>query len=411
MDRLAGGGIACYTPRMPAAREDDVYLDWAATAPLSSEAREAMLPWLGGRFGNASSLHARGKRARLAVQAARESLAGLLGTSPAAIVFTSGATEADNLALRGGAWAMREEAGRRHVLVSAIEHAAVLRASDALAREGFDVEHIPVGADGVVDAARVATQVRADTAVVSLMAVSNEIGTLQPVTEVAALARAAGALVHCDAVQAAGWQAIDAERWGVDLLCISAHKMGGPQGAGALFVRPGLSLVPQIVGGEQENQRRAGTENVAAIVGFGAAAAAVCSGRKARFEALRHVERRLMEGLFERVPHVQRVGAEGALAPHIACVHFGGVHAETLLYALDMNGVAVSSGAACASRSLEPAPALLAMGLSPSEASSTLRFSWGSATTDNEIDRVLEVLPRLVEQNRATQSRAGGRTV
>lgn len=377
-----------------------VYLDWAATAPLSTWAREAMLPWLTDRFGNPSSLHGVGKRARLAVQDAREAVAALVGAAPSTIVFTSGATEADNLAVRGGAWAAREEHGRRHVLASAIEHPAVLAAHDALKREGFDVERIPVGLSGVVDPEDAARRIGPDTALVSLMAVSNEVGTIQPVAQVAAIARRAGALFHCDAAQAATSELLDIARSDIDLLCLSAHKMGGPQGAGALYVREGLALVPQMRGGQQENQRRAGTENVAALVGFGAVAREVVATRETKMATLRRLERALVDGVISRVRGARRVGTAGCHAPHIASFLLSETDGETLLFALDMAGIAASSGAACSSRTLEPSPVLLAMGFSREEAASAIRFSWGATTTDADVERLLTVLPNLVEQNR-----------
>lgn len=395
---------------MPSPAAPSVYLDWAATAPLLPRAREAMLPWLTDRFGNPSSLHGYGKRARLAVHDAREAVAALVGAPPSTIVFTSGATEADNLAVRGGAWAARGEHGRRHVLASAIEHPAVLAAHDALEREGFDVERIPVGLSGAVTPEDVARRIRPDTALVSLMAVSNEVGTIQPVAEVAAIARRAGALFHCDAVQAAAGEVIDVIRCDIDLLCLSAHKMGGPQGAGALYVREGLAIVPQMRGGQQENQRRAGTENVAALVGFGAAAREVVATREARGAALRRLEHVLVDGVTTRVTGAHRVGAAGCHAPHIACFVFSGTDGETLLFALDMAGIAASSGAACSSRSLEPSPVLLAMGFSRDEAASAIRFSWGPTTAEAEVERLLAVLPGLVDQNRKAGRVASIRT-
>ncbi|NDD26833.1 MAG: cysteine desulfurase [Proteobacteria bacterium] len=383
-----------------------VHLDWAAGAPLAQVARERMTTFLAWGGGNPSSTHRRGKQARLAVQDAREAVARLIGADPSCVVFTSGATEADNLALRGGAWSAREGSGRRHVLVSAIEHPAVLRAADQLSREGFDIERVSVGRSGVAIAERFAERLRADTALVSLMAVNNEVGTVQPIASVAALAHQAGALFHCDAVQAVGWQALDVLSLGVDLLTVSSHKLGGPPGVGALYVREGLDLVPQVVGGEQENRRRAGTENVLGIVGLGAVADQVARERGAACQRLRDLERQLVEGVLARVPRAARLGDPGAHAPHIACFLLDDVDGETLLFSLDMAGIAASSGAACASRSLEPSPTLLAMGLARAEASSALRLSWGCSTTDGDVARLLEALPRLVEQNRAASRRA-----
>jgi cysteine desulfurase len=360
-----------------------------------------MEPWLGARFGNPSSLHVRGRAARMALEGAREQVAALIGADPGEIVFTSGATEADNCAVRGGAWAMREDGGRRHVLVSAIEHPAVLRSAEWLAREGFEIEIVPVPPDGVVDPAEIRARLRPDTALVSLMAVNNELGTRQPVAEAAALAHEVGALFHCDAVQAASFEAIDVAAWGVDLLSLSAHKIGGPQGVGALYVGRGFALLPLVLGGEQENQRRAGTENLAGAVGFGAAAAEAGDARGPRLVALTRMAATLREAVPARIPGTTVVGRPDRLGPHISTFLFDGVDAETLLFALDMDGVAASSGSACSSHTLEPSPVLLALGLDRKTALSSLRLSWGPSTSDGEIDHFLAVLPRLVERNRA----------
>jgi len=379
------------------------YFDWAATSPLCPAARDAMQPWLGMRYGNPSSLHRYGKAARLALEEARHQVAALMGADSAEVVFTSGATEADNLAVRGAAWAMREDRGARHVVVSAIEHPAVLRAAQWLEREGFEVDTVAVDTSGVLATRDVHRILRADSAVVSVMAVNNEVGTLQDVAEIAALAHEVGALFHCDAVQAAACQHVDVHRWGVDLLSLSSHKIGGPPGAGALFVRRGVTLRPLLVGGEQENQRRAGTENLPALVGFGAAAAALSEELEARVKSMTRIGRMLHEGLQQGVPGLQCVADPASRAPHIACYLFEGVDAETLLFALDMEGVAVSSGSACSSHTIEPSPVLLAMGFGVARARSAIRFSWGPTTTEAEVRHLLDVLPPLVERNRLAQ--------
>jgi cysteine desulfurase len=378
---------------MPSRR---VYLDWAATSPLGAAARAAMEPFFGDHFGNASSIHAFGKRARMAIDTARQQVAAALGCAEAEVVFTSGGTEADNLALLG-AWRARRDNSRRHVLVSAIEHEAILRAAEWLEREGAEVDWVPPTADGIVTADRVRERWRPETCLVALMAVNNEVGTLQPVSEVARLAHQNDALVVCDAVQALGDVPIDVRGWDVDFLSISAHKISGPQGAGALFCRAGVPLAPVLFGGGQENQRRAGTENVAAICGMGAAVAALQLSERRR--ALSERFRRLVDGVLAGVPQSRLVGHENERCMHLACFEFCGVDAETLLFALDLEGIAASSGSACSSHTVEPSHVLGAMGMDRKRATSCVRFSWGPQTPLDDIDYLLERLPSLVARN------------
>ncbi|MBM3461936.1 MAG: cysteine desulfurase [Armatimonadetes bacterium] len=380
---------------------DHLYLDWAATAPLSREARDAMAPYLAGDFGNPSSLHAAGRRTRLAVEAAREQVAAAIGAQPAEVIFTSGATEADNLALLGAVRAST----RRHVVVSAVEHPAILRAAEWLEREGYEVSRVAPDRKGFVHAAEVGAAIRDDTALVALMAVNNETGVVQPVAEVAALAHAAGALMLCDAVQALGTRPISVREWNVDLLSLSSHKVGGPQGAGALYCRSGVDLAPLLMGGEQERGRRGGTENVPAIVGMGAAVAAAVAEPEARTARLVDVLRAVEYGVLTSVLDILVVGVGTTRVPNITCVQFEEADAETLLAALDMAGVAASSGSACSSHTMEASHVLLAMGMSETEARACVRFSWGPTTRAEDIGRLLNPLPELVARSREAARR------
>jgi cysteine desulfurase len=376
-----------------------VYLDHNATTPLAPEVVEAMTAALRDVFGNASSVHRFGQRARAAVDDARAAVAALIGADPVEVVFTSGGTEADNFALRGAADVLGP-AGRTHLVVSAIEHEAVLQTARSLQKRGWDLTLVPVDASGVVSAQAVCAAVRADTALVSVMHANNEIGTIQPIVEIAAAARARGALVHTDAVQTVGKIPVEVGALGVDLLSLTAHKFHGPKGAGALWIRRGVKLAPLLTGGRQERSRRAGTENVLAIVGLGAAAR-LAAGKLAmegtRQAALRD---RLERGILEGIRHTTAHGAAAPRVPNTTNISFEGVEAEALLIALDLEDIAVSTGSACSSGTLEPSHVLRAMGLSAHRVQSSLRFSLGQGTTATDIDRVLAVLPGLVERLR-----------
>ena len=376
-----------------------LYLDHNATTPVDPRVADAMDTAVRERFGNASSIHAFGQAAKAALDDARSAVAGLLGARPNDVIFTGGGTEADNLAVRGVAEAALP-AGRRHLVASAIEHEAVLNTLKALAKRGWTTTLLPVGRSGVVDPADLEAAVSDRTALVSVMHANNEIGTVQPIARLAAVAHAHGALFHTDAVQSAGKIPIDVAALGVDLLSISAHKFNGPKGVGALWVRRGMRLVAPTTGGRQERNRRAGTENVPAVVGLGAAAALAggkLAAEAARLGALRD---RLEAGLIERVPDAA-VNGSGERVPNTTNVSFPGVEAEALLIALDLEGVAVSTGSACSSGTLEPSHVLRAMGLTPRRAQSSIRFSLGLGNTAADVERVLDVLPPLVARLRA----------
>ena len=380
------------------------YLDHNATTPVAAEVADAMHEAVRGCFGNASSIHAFGQAAKAALDDARSAVAALLGARPNDVIFTGSGTEADNLAVRGVAEASTA-AGRRHLIASAIEHEAVLNTLKALSKRGWTSTLLPVGAAGVVEPAALEAALTDDTALVSVMHANNEIGTLQPIAELAGIAHRRGAVFHTDAVQTAGKLPLDVGALGVDLLSISAHKFNGPKGVGALWIRRGMRLVAPTTGGRQERNRRAGTENVPAIVGLGVAArlaAAKLSREAARLRTLRD---RLESSLLDRVPDTA-VNGGGERVPNTTNISFHGVEAEALLIALDLEGIAVSTGSACSSGTLEPSHVLRAMGLTPRRAQSSIRFSLGLGNTDDEIDRLVGVLPPLVARLRAL-SRAG----
>jgi cysteine desulfurase len=370
-----------------------IYLDNNASTRLDPAVREAMAA-AAGLFGNPSSLHQEGQRARRAIEEAREEVAALVGGSAGEIVLTSGGTEANALALFGAV------AGRRgRVVVSAVEHPSVREAAGRLADRGCEVVSVPPEGSGRLDAARVLEAVVPGTLLVSVMAANNEYGAIFPLAAIAEGARRAGALVHTDAVQAAGRLPVDARAWGVDLLSMSAHKMHGPKGAGGLWVRRGVRLEPHTPGGGQEKRMRAGTENTEGIVGFGAAAR-LASRRLGEAGAIGRLRDRLERGIRERVPGARVVGASAERLANTTAVLFPGASGETLLMRLDLDGVAVSSGSACSSGTVSPSPALLALGLAPAEARSVVRFSLSRETTEADVARVLEILPAAVADAR-----------
>ena len=386
-----------------------VYFDYNATTPLASEVIEAVARASRDTFGNASSVHHFGQQAKAALDDARTELAALIHGDPSEIVFTSGGTEADNMAIRGAAEAI-EPTGRRHLIASAIEHEAVLNTLKALARRGWRTTLLPVDDSGIVAPDRLREALADDTALVSIMHANNEIGTIQPVAELAQLAHARGALLHTDAVQSLGKIPVDVRALGADLLSLSAHKFNGPKGAGALWIKRGTRLLPTVTGGKHERNRRAGTENVPAIVGLGVAARLAggkLGAEAARVAALRD---RLEEGILGGVPGTAVNGARGSRVPNTSNISFDRVEAESLLIALDLEGIAVSTGSACSSGTLEPSHVLRAMGLSTHRTQNSLRFSLGMFSTEAEVDRVVEVLPRLVEKLRGlTQKPVGAR--
>jgi cysteine desulfurase len=375
-----------------------IYLDHNATTPVDPRVLDAMLPFLRDDFGNPSSLHWFGQRARGAVEEARARVAALVGAEPAEIVFTSGGSESDNAALRGA----KPKPPRAGVVCSAIEHHAVLNTAKAMREEGRPVGIARVGEGGVLDLDDLAAKVDDRTAVVSVMLANNETGVVQPVAEAARLARGRGALVHCDAVQAASKLPIDVRALDVDLLTLSAHKVYGPKGVGCLYVRRGTPMAPLVRGGAQERNRRAGTENVAGLVGFGVAAALAREGLESEALRVAALRDRLEERLLA-IPGARRNG-DGPRVPNTTNASFEGVDAEALLIALDLEGVAASTGAACAAGGLEPSHVLRAMGLPPERVQSSLRLSLGRSTTEADVDRAAGIIASVVARQRKAKA-------
>jgi cysteine desulfurase len=387
-----------------------VYLDYNATTPIAPDVLEAVLRATRDTFGNPSSVHHFGQQAKAVLDTARSSVAALIGAEPAEVVFTSGGTEADNFAIRGFAETL-ESTPRRHLVASAIEHEAVLNTLKALTRRGWRTTLIPVDASGVVNPAQVRAALSSETALVSIMHANNEIGTIQPLAELAAIAHEHGALFHTDAVQSTGKIPVNVKALGIDMLSLSAHKFNGPKGAGAIWIKRGTRMLPIVTGGKHERNRRAGTENVPAIAGLGVAAQGALGKVGSETTRLAALRDRLEMGILDRVAGTVINGARDQRVPNTTNISFDRVEAESLLIALDLEGVAVSTGSACSSGTLEPSHVLRAMGLPTHRTQNSLRFSLGLFTTDAEIDRVLEVLPGLVGKLRGLTHRPTSRPV
>ena len=377
-----------------------IYLDHNATTPVDPAASEAMMRALQDLFGNASSVHYYGQQAKAAIDVARSAVAALIAAEPSEIVFTSGGTESDNYAIRGVAEAL-EVTGRKHLITSGIEHEAVLNTYKALARRGWKTTVLPLDSSGIVSPERLREAMTAETALVSIMHANNEIGTIQPVAELATIAHAQGALFHTDAVQSAGKIPVSVRRLGVDLLAISGHKFYGPKGVGALWVKRGVRLAPFIAGGKQERNRRAGTENVPGVIGMGVAAHHALEKMPVESSRLASLRDRLETGILNSVQHTDVNGARDARVPNTTNISFERIEAESLLIALDLEGVAVSTGSACSSGTLEPSHVLKAMGLASHRAQNSIRFSLGAANTEEQIDHVIAILPRIVTKLRS----------
>jgi len=380
-----------------------IYLDYNATTPVDPRVLDAMLPYLGENFGNAGSVHTPGQRARAAVDAARESVAVLIGAKSSEIVFTSGGTEADNLAIFGTIATSTKP--RKHVITTSIEHHAILHSCEELERQGIEVTVVPVGrgpeSQGIVDPEDIRRALRPETVLISVMHANNELGTIQPIEEIGRIAAEADVCFHCDAVQSAGKVPLDVNRLGVDLLSISAHKFCGPKGVGALFVRTGTPLAPRFFGGHAERDRRPGTENVPGIVGIGKAAELAHQLLAEDGWRIRALRDRLESALLDRIPAAHVNGDRSHRVPNTTNMSFPGAGGEALLISLDLQGIACSTGAACSSGSTEPSHVLLAAGLSRDDARSSLRFSLGRPTTAGDIDRAIEIIPAVVERIRA----------
>ena len=376
------------------------YFDHNATTPVDPSVADVMVRVLREDFGNASSVHRFGQQAKAILDEARSAVAHLIGADPSEIVFTSGGTESDNAALRGAAEAL-EPTGRRHLVATAIEHEAVLVTFKALARRGWRTTLLPVDESGVAKPEALESAITDETALVSVMHANNEIGTIQPVAEMARIAHAHGALFHTDAVQSVAKIPVDVRALGVDLLSLSAHKFNGPKGAGALWIKRGTRLLPILTGGKHERTRRAGTENVPAIAGLGAAARVAKTKAPDALSRVRDLRDRLESEILNRVPGTAVNGTRSSRVPNTTNISFDRVEAESLLIALDLEGIAVSTGAACSSGTLEPSHVLRAMGLSTHRAQNSIRFSLGTENTGAEVDYLLEKLPKAVDKLRA----------
>ncbi len=375
-----------------------VYMDNAATTKLSPDVLNAMMPYLTDIYGNASSVHAFGREAREGVEHARNQVAAAINASPDEIFFTAGGTESDNMAIKGVAHKYAKKG--KHIITTAIEHHAVLHTCEALEKEGYEVTYLPVDEDGLISVEQVRAAMRDDTLLVTVMFANNEVGTIEPIAEIGALCRERNVLFHTDAVQAVCHVPIDVKAMNIDLMSISAHKFHGPKGIGALYCRKGIVLEPVIVGGAQERKRRAGTENVAGIVGLGAAierAHKNMSADMARVSALRD---KLISGILKNIPHVKLNGHPTQRLPQNVNFSIRYIEGESILLMLDINGIAASSGSACTSGSLDPSHVLLAMGIPHEIAHGSLRLTLSDMTTDEEVDYVLETLTKTVKRLR-----------
>lgn len=376
-----------------------VYLDHSATTPVRPEVLEEMLPFLKEEFGNPSTIYSWGRQAKKAVEEARARVASLIGAQPEEIIFTSGGTEADNMALIGAAYANQKKG--KHIITSSIEHHAVLDTAQYLMRQGFKVTFLPVTPEGLVRVEDVLQAITDGTILISIMHVNNEVGTIQPIQEIGKVAREKGIIFHTDAVQSVGKIPVNVQDLNVDLLTASAHKIYGPKGVGCLYVRKGTRIQPLLHGGGQERKRRAGTENVPGIVGFGKAAE--LAGRELESEGrrLKALRDKLIDGVLARIEETRLNGDREQRSPINANFSFRYVEGESILLSLDMKGIAASSGSACTSGSLDPSHVLLAMGIPHEVAHGSVRMTLGRDNTEEDIDYVLEVLPEIIERLRA----------
>jgi len=385
-----------------------VYMDNNSTTAVHPDVLEEMLPYFSSKFGNPSSIHQAGQEAKAALDKARERVAGLIGASAEEIFFTGGGTEADNLAIVG--YALANASRGKHIITSAIEHKAVLEPCGFLEKSGFRVTRVGVDGNGTVRFDEIEEAVSDDTILISVMMANNEVGTIQPFEEIGRLARKRGIAFHTDAVQAGGKLEIDVGKTGASLLVLSAHKMYGPKGIGALYVKRGVRLDPIIRGGGHEKGRRSGTENVPAIVGFGKAAEIMAREQKSGMEKLRRLRDSLEKGILDKVADVRINGAEAPRVPNTSNVSFESVEGESLVLSLDLEGIEVSTGSACSSGAEGPSHVLSAMGIPPFVAQGSLRFSLGLDNTEDDVARVLEILPGIVERLRSMSpmARKGG---
>ncbi|HVB65322.1 MAG TPA: cysteine desulfurase family protein [Nitrolancea sp.] len=386
----------------------DIYLDHAATTPIDPAVLSAMQPFFSDRFGNGSSIYAAGREARAGLDWARGTIAGILICQAREIVFTSGGSESDNLAIKGVAWSHRLQNRGNHIVTTTIEHHAVLRSVEYLEKFGFEATYVSPDANGIVQPAAIEAALRDDTMLVSVMYANNEIGTIQPIPEIGAIVRARGITFHTDAVQAAGELSLDVNALQADMLSLSAHKFYGPKGVGLLYVRRQTPILWQQSGGAQENNHRAGTENVAGIAGMAAALRFAYEQREARVEHVRRLRDRLIAELLERIPQSQLNGDATLRLANNVNISFEGVEGETLLLNLDMHGIAASSGSACTTGSTEPSHVLSAIGLRENLVNGSVRLTLGKDNTETEIDRTVAIIEQSVAHLRNLASvRAG----
>ena len=376
-----------------------IYLDYAATTPTHPEVVEAMLPYFNEVFGNPSGIYSYSQEAKGATEEARDKVAALIGAGSEELIFTSGGTEADNFAIKGMAYA--NEPKGNHIITSSIEHHAVIETCKFLEKRGFEVTYLPVDEYGLVDTDDVKTAITDKTILVSVIHANNEVGTIEPIAEIGRITKEAGICFHTDAVQTAGHIPVDVNELEVDLLSMSAHKLYGPKGVGALYIRKGTRLVSFMHGGDQERRRRASTENVPGIVGFGKAVELAQQEMSEEVERLTYLRDKLTKSLLERIDHIRLNGHPLKRLPNNVNVSVDFVEGESMLLNLDLEGICASTGSACSSSSLEPSHVLLAMGLPHEQAHGSLRFSLGKWTTEEEISQVLEVLPRVIAKLRA----------
>lgn len=376
-----------------------VYADNAATTKISPEVLNAMYPYLTEEYGNASSIYSLGRNAKKAIEASREKVAKAIGADPSEIYFTSCGSEADNWALRGTCHRLKAK-GKKHIITSVFEHHAILHTCQALEKEGFEITYLPVSPLGIVCPDDVKNAIREDTAIVSIMYANNEIGTIQPISEIGAICREKGVIFHTDAVQAVGNVEVNVKEQNIDLLSLSGHKIHAQKGIGAIYIKKGIVLPNLIFGGAQERNKRAGTENVPAIVGLGTAIEIATADIKAKNEKVTAMRNRLIDGIL-KLSHTRLNGDREKRLAGNCNISIEGVEGESLLLMLDMNGICASSGSACTSGSLDPSHVLLALGLKHEVAHGSLRLSINDETTDEDIDYILEVVPRVVERLRA----------
>lgn len=376
-----------------------VYLDHNATTPVHPEVLEAMLPYYMERFGNASSIHDFGREVKVALEESREKVAKSINATPNEIYFTSGGTESDNLAIKGGAFANRKKG--KHIITSKIEHHAILESCKFLEKEGFEITYLPVDKSGFVDPDDLKKALRKDTILVSIMYANNEVGTIEPVEELAKITKDNGVYFHTDAVQAMGKIPADVQKLNVDMLSVSGHKIYGPKGVGTIYIRKGTRIIPWSHGGHHERSRRAGTENIPGIVGLAKALEIVHKEMEEQSKHLRNLTETFYRELTQAIPDVFLNGHLEKRIPNTLSLSFKAVEGESIILSLDLKGVAVSTGSACASGSLEPSHVLSAMGIAPEFAQAAIRFSFGRENTMKDVDYVIEILPKIVNRLRA----------